>query len=93
MKTIDLAPPLAGYICTETVSRVYLPAISSLAPNQGHVGRYLKMLQETYDEVVVPGVVSPILGAMLERRGYMIESHWSLDFQEHVDCYVWRKPK
>lgn len=91
MKTVDLAPPLQGYICYEEISRVYLPAIASLEPGKGHVGRYLSVLQDTYDEVIVPGVVSPKLAGMLMRRGYKIESHWAREIEEHVDCFVWRK--
>lgn len=93
MKTIDLAPPLIGYICTEEVSRVYLPAIYSMEPDKGNVGRYLTTLQETFDEVVVPAVISPKLAGMLERRGYKIEKHWASEISEHVDCYVWREGK
>lgn len=93
MRTVDLVPPLSGYVCTEEISRVYLPAIFSLEPGRGHVGRYLKVLQETFDEVVVPGVVSPKLAGMLERRGYMVERHWAPELSEHVDCFVWRKRK
>lgn len=93
MTTIDLQPPLVGYICTEEITRVYVPAIASLEPEKGHVGRFLLSLQDTYDEVVVPGVISPILGAMLERRGYKIEKHWAPELEEHVDCFVWRKSK
>lgn len=93
VKTVDLAAPLQGYICTEEISRVYLPAIASLEPDEGHVGRYLGVLQDSYDEVIVPGVVSPKLAGMLDRRGYRRETQFSPAFDENVECYVWRKPR
>lgn len=90
-EVIDLQPPLNGYIVTETVRRVYLPAVMSLEPGQGNVSELLASLTAEYDEVIVPGVISETLAGMLQRRGFKRETQWAAEMDEHVVCLVWRK--
>lgn len=91
MTVIDLKPPLRGYMTTETLKVAYLPAVMSDEQGAGHVGRLLLELQDAYDVVIVPGIVSDRLRGMVQRRGYHPETHYSREMDEYVECWVYRK--
>ncbi len=90
-EVVEFDAPLSGYMVAETIHRAYLPAILNREQGNGAVGRLLADLQERYDEVIVPEVLSERLAGMLHRRGYQREIHWAPEHGDHVECYVFRR--
>ena len=82
----ELAPGVQGYIVV-TPSATYIPAIMATAPGSGDVGRYLDSLP-TDRTIKVPGVLSPRLAGMLQRRGFTERLEWASEYGETVPVYV-----
>lgn len=83
--------PLIGGMYVGTRRVCYFTDVISREPGKGHLGRLLLQLQDGYDEIVCPNVISEIVAGMLARRGYHLERHYWPEADEYVDCWVWRR--
>jgi hypothetical protein len=85
-----LKAPLEGWYAVQGRT-VILSMVISLDEGKGHVTGLLTRWMTRYDEIQVPTPSNRMRG-ICERRGFKPEWIWAPEFNEHVECMVWRKP-
>jgi|GEM_PF-7070230 len=83
-----LGDGVRGYI-VERDGEFYVPFVVADNPGSGEFTTWLDEFTEGRT-VKFPGVVSPILAGILERRHFTLESEFSPEHDEHVG--VWTRP-
>lgn len=87
-----LAPGVLGKAIPQANGSIVIPWLESTESRRGHVRRYLRSLKSQYREVRVPNVISAKLLDLLKSEGFADEREFVLEYAEHTDVLVWRRP-
>jgi hypothetical protein len=88
-----LSKGITGHLVEGSGNCIYVITFMSEVAGKGNAGRFIDELQEKYDVVKFPAVISRQVAEMLNRRGFKKKWEYVAALKGHSEVYGWRKQK